>query len=182
MVGNEIIVNPGIAGPRGRLETGIISGTDKPGTCMQLKAATAAVNGNFTFEAFNQNFDGDAAPVIVLLEDSDRGKIYSDAYVTGTLCKLYWPVVGDELNMLVDASLGAIAIGDKFQIDDSTGQLVAATAYVADYATPGLDTEAEVIVAVNLLKNKPALTFQALEAVSDPSADVWVHCRCIRNC
>lgn len=156
MVGNEIIVNPGIAGPRGRLESGIISGTDKPGTCMQLKAATAAVNGQFTWEAYNLAADGDPAPVVVLLEDNMRGKIYSDAYVTATQCFLYWPVVGDELNMLVDDSLGAIAIGDKFSIDDGTGQLIAGAS--------------------------AALTFQALEAVANPSADVWVHCRCIRNC
>ena len=156
MKGNEIIVNPGINGPHGRIEPVIVDGTPKPGTCMQLKAAVAADQGKFTFEVFNLAADGDPAPVVVLLADDMIGKLATDAYVTGTIGDVYWPCIGDELNMLVDASLGAIAIGDKFSIDDGTGKLIAGGA--------------------------GALTFQALEAVADPAADVHVHCRCIRNC
>lgn len=156
MVGNDIIVNPGVAGPHGRIEPSIISGTPKPGTCMQMKAATAAVSGKFTFEVFNLAADGDPAPVAVLLSDDMIGRLVTTAYTTGTLGDIYWPCIGDELNMLVDASLGDIAIGDKFSIDDGTGKLIAGAS--------------------------AALTFQALEAVSNPSADVHVHCRCIRNC
>lgn len=179
MLGNEIIVNPGINGPRGRLESGTVDGTPKPGTCMQLKTATAAVNGQFTWVVYNVASDGQPAPVVVALRDDMRGRLASDAYVTANQIFLYWPVVGDELNMLVDASLGDIAIGDKFQIDDGTGKLVAGFAQ-ADVAAGGVGDAAGIASTIN--DQRRVLTFQALEAVTNPSVDTHVHCRCIANC
>lgn len=180
--GNGIIVNPGINGPRGRLESGIVEGTPKPGTCMEMKAATAAVNGQFTWLVAGtvQVFDGQPMGVVVLLEDDMQGKLVSDAYATATQGFLYWPAVGDELNMRIADPSGNIAVGDKFEIDDGTGVLNRITTQVADYATPGLDTEAELIAAINL--NRRRATFQALEAMTDPGAEALLHCRCIANC
>lgn len=177
--GNEIIVNPGINGPRGRIEPCIVDGTPKPGTCMQIKAATVAVQGKFTFEVYNQASDGQPGPVAVLLADDMRGKLPTDAYVTGTIGEVYWPVVGDELNMLVDASLGDIAVGDKFVIDDGTGKLVAAPAQ-ADVVAGDVGDAASIASVINTERRR--LTFQAMAALANPAADTLLHCRCIANC
>lgn len=182
MQGNEIIVSPGINGPRGLLENGIVSGTPKPGTCMEMKAATANVDGRFTWLVAGtvQVFDGQPMPVVVLLPDSSRGKLATDAYVDGEICFLYWPVVGDRLNMRIANPSGDIAIGDKFEIDDGTGVLNRIATQVADYTTGNLDTEAEIIAAVNL--NRRRAVFEALEAMTDPGAEALLYCRCIANC
>lgn len=118
--------------PRGRFITGIISGTPKPGTVMQLAAATEPVNGNYTYEVYNQAADGNRpqGAIYVLLEDDLQGKTDADAYVSGTLGKLYCPLPGDELRMLLANIAGTgdtFAIGDKLIVDDGTGKLVATT-------------------------------------------------------
>lgn len=127
--GNEIIVS---AEPMGRFIEGIVSGTPKPGTCMQIKAATAADgNGRFTWEVYNTSADGEQRLVAVLLPDVLRGKTATDAYASGDRCFLYCPVAGEELNMLVtDVDTGTadtFAIGDLLMIDDGTGKLVDTT-------------------------------------------------------
>ena len=126
--GNEIIVS---AEPMGRFIEGIVYGTPKPGTCMQIKAATAAVNGRFTWEVFNSDADGDQRLVAVLLPDQLQGKLATDAYTSGDRCFLYCPIAGEELNMLVtDVDTGTadtFAIGDLLMIDDGTGKLVDTT-------------------------------------------------------
>lgn len=174
--GNEIVINPEADG---RIEPCIVYGTPKPGTCMQIKAATAAVNGSFTFEVYNTASDGQPGPVIVLLPDSNRGKLTTDAYVSGELGEVYWPEVGDELNMLVDASNGDIAIGDKFVIDDGTGKLVAAPTQ-ADVAAGDVGSAAAIASVINDQRRR--LAFQAMAALSNPSSDTLLHCRCIANC
>lgn len=145
--GNEIIVS---AEPQGRFIEGIVSGTPKPGTVMQLTAATAAVGGRFTWEVYNAAADGNQRLIAVLLPDVLRGKIATDAYVNGERCFLYCPIAGEELNMLI-ADVGGtgddFAIGDLLMVDDGTGKLVATT------GTP---------------ESEP---FFILEAVTDPTAD-----------
>src|SRR3990172_2324427 len=88
---------------RGRKFGGIIDGTPKPGTVMQVKAATEPVNGKYTWEVYNQAADGNMpqGPITVLLEDYLQGKTISDAYVSGTLGNLYCPLAGDMLLMLM---------------------------------------------------------------------------------
>lgn len=126
MKGNEIILSND---PRGRFLEGIVSGTPKPGTIMQLQAGTEPVGGRHTWEVFNQASDGTVALIAVLLPDALQGKLATDAYVSGTRCFLYCPVAGEELNVLVaHAGTGtgdAIAIGDRFMVDDGTGLLIA---------------------------------------------------------
>ena len=125
--GNEIIVS---AEPRGVHKEGIISGTPKPGTVMQIKAATEPVNGRHTWEVFNGAADGERVTVAVLLPDWGLGKIATDAYVTGSRGYLYVPAAGEELNMLVSNISGtgdSFAIGDTMIVDDTTGKLVATT-------------------------------------------------------
>lgn len=126
--GNEIIVS---AEPMGRFLEGIVSGTPKPGTCMQIKAATEPKGGRFTWEVFNADADGNQRLVAVLLPDALQGKTATDAYADGDRCFLYCPAAGEELNMLVtDVNTGtsdAFAIGDLLIIDDGTGKLIDTT-------------------------------------------------------
>lgn len=156
MKGNEILIS---AEPNGRFLEGIVYGTPKPGTCMQIKAATEMVNGRFTWEVFNADADGNQRLVAVLLPDALQGKLYSDAYVSGTRCFLYCPLPGDELNMLVtDVDTGtsdSFAIGDLLMIDDGTGKLIDTTG----------SPESE--------------SFICLETYADPTStqtDFWLHC------
>lgn len=175
--GNEIVVTPGPQGPRGRFFEGIIDGTPKPGTMLQVKTNVEPVNGHFTFEVVNRSIDGQRGPTIVLLPDQLQGKTALDAYADGDICFLYMPANGDELNMLISADNGALQIGDQLMVDDDTGLLLKLTAHVADYATPGLDTEGELITAINLLKNRPqAAPFTVLETTTDPSAAKLLRC------
>ena len=153
MVGNEIIVS---SEPRGRFTEGVISGTPKPGTCMQVQAGTAMVGGRFTYEVYNADADGDQRTVWVLLPDRLQGKLHTDAYVSGTRGFLYAPAHGEELNMLV-ANISGTAddhtIGEIMMIDDGTGKLVTTTGSPENEA------------------------FQLLEAATDPTEDAWLLCQ-----
>lgn len=150
--GKEIIVS---ADPKGVFLEGIISGTPKPGTCMQVKAATAMVGGRFTYEIYAPGTDGDQRPVIVLLPDSLQGRLATDAYVTGTRGFLYCPAPGEELNMLMLDIAGTAddhAIGDILMIDSGTGQLIITT------GSPEMES------------------FICLETAVDPAADALLLC------
>ena len=96
---------------------------------MQVKAGVDPVNGRPTWEVYDQASDGTVALVAVLLPDDLQGKGIDDAYVTATRCFLYAPIAGEELMMRVSApgtgTGNAIAVGDRFMIDDGTGNLVA---------------------------------------------------------
>lgn len=142
------------ADPKGVFLEGIISGTPKPGTCMQIKAATEPVGGRHTWEVFNGAADGEQTLVAVLLEDSLQGKTITDAYVSGDRCFLYVPVPGEELQVLLQDVAGTgddHAIGDKLIIDDGTGKLIATT------GTPEMEP------------------FIVLETITDPTADTLCH-------
>lgn len=140
--------------PAGRFLEGIISGTPKPGTMMQVQAGTAAVNGRMTWEVFNGAADGERTLVAILIEDSLQGKTVDDAFVTGTQGRLYCPIPGDELQVLhnnVSGTADDVAIGDKLIVDDGTGKFNVTT------GSP---------------ESEP---FIALEAKVDPTADSLVH-------
>ena len=164
MKGNQILVTDN---PRGRQIEGIIAGTPKPGTVMQIVRGTAADgSGRHTWEPYGTTAasgnegvaaDGDKRVIAVLLEDLEQGKTYNDAYVTGTRCFLYFPAMGEELNMLVENQTGTgsnddYGVGDLLQVDDGTGKLIQT------------DSNAE---------SEP---FQILEAAADVAADAhyWV--------
>ena len=102
------------------------------GTVMQLKAATEPVNGRYTYEVYNRDADGNRpqGALWVLLEDDIQGKTVDDAYVNATTGKLYAPLPGDELQMLVSNIAGtgdSFAIGDLLIINDGDGELIATT-------------------------------------------------------
>lgn len=149
--GNEIVVS---SEPAGKFKEGIISGTPKPGTCMQLKANVAPIGGRFTYEVYNPGADGEQREVLVLLADQLQGKTATDAYVDGQRGFLYAPAAGDELNMIV-ANISGTAddhtIGEMLMIDNGTGKLVVTT------GSPEMES------------------FQLLEAITDPTVDTLAH-------
>jgi hypothetical protein len=152
--GSEIIVS---ANPQGKFLEGYVSGTPKPGTIMQIKAATAAVEGRFTWEAFNRNADGDFGICAVLLPDSLQGAPVDTAYVSGARCFLYVPLPGEEMNVLkldVAGTADDFAIGDYLMVDDGTGKVLATTGPTGAVWQP----------------------FICLETVTDPTADQLVYC------
>ena len=156
--GNSIIVT---AEPRGRRKWVKIDGTPKPGTIMTPKPATAIdANGNIEMEPAGTSAgimaaDGDRIPVAVLLEDSRQGKTVSDAYVDADLGEVYYPLPGEELNVLFLNQSGTaddVINGTTLLIvDDGTGQVIPTT------GTP---------------ESEP---FLALESITDPTADQLVH-------
>jgi hypothetical protein len=151
--GNTILID---LEPRGKFTEGYISGTPKPGTCMTIKAGIAMDGtGRFTWEVFNSGADSDRNIVAVLLEDKLQGKLMTDAYADGDRGRLYFPVPGEELNLLkgdVAGTADDFAVGDKLIIDEDTGKVIATT------GSPEMEP------------------FICLEAVVDPTADQLVWC------
>lgn len=172
-LGNEIIVS---SAPRGKFLEGTCSGALKPGTCVQRTSAEP-VNGEHTFAVVAPTNSGWRKNIIVVLPDSMRGILATGAYASGDHGFFYEPAKGDELNMLVAAANGALVIGDALIPVTGTGELLKVTAPAADYTTGGLDTEAELIAAINALKNATqSAPFEVLATTADPSAATLVHC------
>lgn len=150
---NTIIVSPA---PAGRFKSVIIDGTPKPGTVLQLKAGVAPVNGVLTYEVYDRGADGDRpqGAVAILPEDRLQGRTIYDAYESGQLAEVYFPVPGDEFLMLLQDVGGTgdtRAVGDIYVIDNGTGTLIPTA------STP--ETEA----------------FVLLENLAAPTADVLGH-------
>ncbi len=150
--GNDILLND--IEPKGVYKEGIISGTPKPGTVMQVKAATEPINGRPTWEVYNADSDGDRRMIAVLLPDRLQGKLASEAYVSGEHGFLYVPQAGEELNMLVAAAGtgtgDSIAIGDMLMVDDGTGILLAESSPQAE-PFQCLETIADLVAAGSLV-------------------------------
>ncbi len=154
----------------GKFFEGIISGTPKPGTIMEMTTA-APVNGVFTYQV-SSRASGAKGPIWVLLGDKLQGKLEvgallgtalgaspGDAYVTGTRGFLYAPEMGDELNLLVASVAGTaddVAIGDLFGVQTATGKLIANSSYTS-------------------------APFQALETITDPVTDYMLWTRYLGN-
>lgn len=152
--GTEIIVS---SEPRGVFKECIVSGTPKPGTVMQIKAATEPVGGAFTYEAYDRAYDAMPSPIAVLLPDRLQGKLETEAYTSGDRGFLYFPVAGEELNMIIENVAGTAddyAIGDLLEVNDGTGKL-------QDASTSTL--------------NNRAAPFTVLETITDPTADYLAH-------
>ena len=161
MKGTRIIVS---SPPRGVFEDVIVVGTPKPGTVMEIVPAVEPVGGVFRYAVYGTqaasgglyvSADGDRKCIAVLLEKDDEGQTYNDAYVTLQRGRIYFPIAGEQLNMLFANLSGtdSTAIGDEFMVDDGTGKLIDA------------DNDAE------------AHPFTCLETGTAMSADEWRWCR-----
>lgn len=151
MIGNTIIIS---ADPQGKFLEGIVSGTPKPGTVLEILTYFTA-GRRHTWRAFQPGTDGQRRVIAVLLEDSFQGKLYSDAYVTGTRCRMYVPLAGEELNMLIADVAGTGDVhtaGDTMIVQSSTGKLIVTT------GTP---------------QSEP---FRLQEGEAAPTADTWLAC------
>jgi hypothetical protein len=147
--GQEIIVS---SEPRGVFDEGVIDDTSKPGTLMEMVPNAAFVGGRPTWRA-SSHAAGAKGPVVVLLPDQLQGKTATDAYVAGTRCFLYWPVAGENLNLLLGDVAGTgdiVTQGDLFG-STTTGKIIRNSSYTS-------------------------APFQAMESLAAATADalVWV--------
>lgn len=164
MQGTRILVT---SKPRGVFEDVYIAvgRTPKPGVCMEIDPTVAHVGGVFTYQEYGVmaassgqyiTADGNRKAIAILLEKDQENKIYSDSYVAGDLGRIYWPVMGEQFNMLfedVGGTADDFIIGEEVMVDDGTGMLLTATSSVE------------------------AHPFTVLEVVADPVADHWTWCR-----
>jgi len=162
MKGTRIII---ASEPRGVFEEITVVGTPKPGTVMEIKPSTAAVQNRFSYQVYGTQAyssgqyvdnDGDRKCIAVLVEKDHEGGTYDDAYADGDLGQIYYPLPGEQLNMLVADESGTgddHVIGQEMMVKDGTGTLIIA------------DTDAE------------AHPFTLLEAATDPTADALTWCR-----
>ena len=163
MKGTRILVT---SKPRGVYEDIVVTGTPKPGTCMEITPSTEPIGGVFNYSAYGVTAassgqyvaaDGDKKAIAILLEDDAQAKTYNDAYVTGTRGRVYYPAMGEQFNMLfqdVSGTSDSFIIGQEMMVDNGTGKLISA------------DSDAE------------AHPFTLLETVATaPTADHWKWCR-----
>ena len=153
--GNSILVT---GEPKGVYLDGIVSGTPKPGTLMEL-TSTAAVGGRFTYQVYQPGTDGEQRAVIILLDNDLLGVPATTAYATGDRAKFYCPLPGEEVNVLAKniggtatGSGDSFAIADLLTVDTGTGKVIATT------GTPEMEP------------------FQVLETVAEITTDTLVHC------
>lgn len=125
--GNKIVV---AAEPMGRFLDVIVDGTPKPGTMMELTPATEPVNGRPHIRVYQPGTDGDQRPVMILCEDELQGVANSVAYVDGYYGRVYFPAMGEEINVLLKDVTGTgdtHAIGELLIADTGTGKFIATT-------------------------------------------------------
>lgn len=118
MRGNEILLS---ADPKGRFIEGIITDTSKPGTILEIVPGSTLLNGRHKWRA-SSLAQGRPRAIAVLLEDHLQGKGPTDAYVANTQCFIYFPISGDEMNMLVDI----VGTGTGATVGSSVGELLEA--------------------------------------------------------
>lgn len=129
MKGSQILIN-GVQ-PNGRFVAGIISGTPLPGMAMEMVPATEPIGGLFTYRAVSSQ--GVKENYFILLEDENQGCNVLTPMISGQVVRLYVPISGDELNLLVESESGTghhYAIGDNLIVDNN-GKFILTT------GTPG---------------------------------------------
>jgi len=146
--GNKIVA---AAEPLGRFLDVIVDGTPKPGTLMEITPATEPVNGRLHVRVFQRGTDGQRTPIMILCEDELQGVAATVAYVDGYYGRVYYPAMGEEINILLKDVAGTAdthAIGEFLIHDSGTGLFIATT------GSP---------------QSEP---FELIETVTAPSADV----------
>ena len=125
--GNKVIISND---PKGVFLSGIVVGTPKPGTVMEI-ATPFYQGGLHSYQVYQPGTDGlRNRAVIVLLEDDLQGLTLDDAATTLTLRQFYVPAAGEELNMLfanVSGTADDHAVGEVLIVDTGTGKLIATT-------------------------------------------------------
>jgi hypothetical protein len=114
MQGNEILLTPDA---KGAYVEGVISGTPLPGSLMEVVPGQARIGTQLTYRAFS-GVSGGQSQGFILLPDQLLGAGPLTAYADGSRCRMYVPLPGDELNVLVGQVSGtgaAVAIGDQLE-------------------------------------------------------------------
>jgi hypothetical protein len=127
MRGTQIIVS---ADPKGKYVEGIISGTPKPGTMMEVLAGTAPQGGRFTYQVFQPGTNGQRRTIYILLDDPLQGFVPGVAYVSGSRGFMYVPEEGDEMNILLKdiAGTGDVhSMGETVIAETGSGKFIATT-------------------------------------------------------
>jgi hypothetical protein len=126
--GNEIIIT---VAPRGIFLEGYVNAALKPGTVVQPDVSEGiGDDGRLDWEAYDPGIaqNGARRLIAVLLPDQLKGKLATDAYVSGDRCFIYVPIAGEELNMLVTNLAGTAddhSLGDLLMVGQGTGTLLA---------------------------------------------------------
>ena len=169
-LGNKIIVSDR---PQGIKREGILSDTNssapKPGVVMEITRTVSPVNGAFEWDVFGADAasgdngvaaDGDRRMLAILLPDYLQGQAVDTAYVASTATVatrifLYFPIMGEELNMIFENISGTgadqdIAIGDILSVDNGTGKLLVSTGQSEPFMAleAQTDVEADVLTRV----------------------------------
>jgi len=115
--------------PMGRFLEGILNTACYPGTNMEVDAAVEPIGGKHTWQASSLT-TGQRQLLAILLENEMVGKTCSDQIADEQKIRMYCPIPGDELLVLVSASGtgtgDAQAIGDIL-IRASGGTFIATT-------------------------------------------------------
>ena len=125
--GNKIVA---AAQPKGRWLDVIVDGTPKPGTLMEITPATEPVNGRPHVRVYQPGTDGDRRAVMILCEDELQGVPATTAYTDGYMGRVYFPAMGEEINVLAKNIAGTgdlFAIGDLLIPDTGTGLFIVTT-------------------------------------------------------
>lgn len=120
------------AAPMGRFLEGILNTACYPGTSMEVDAAVEPVGGKHTWQASSLT-NGYRQLIAILLENEMVGKTCADQIADEQKIRMYCPIPGDELLVLVSASGtgtgDAQAIGDLL-IRANGGTFIATTGTV----------------------------------------------------
>ena len=123
------------ADPKGTFLEGVISGTPKPGTMVEMVPSTGAFfsGGRHQYRAATPGSNGKRGLVAILLPDMLQGKLITDAYVDGTRCFIYCPIAGEELNILLADVAGTgddHTVGERLMVQNGTGKFLVVTGTV----------------------------------------------------
>jgi hypothetical protein len=151
MKGNKIVLSDK---PRGVQMECTLNGALKPGTLVQIDTSAGMDdNGRVTVEPVDITADGDSFTVAVLDAMFEWGQLATEAYADGAPGRIYFPVFGERLNVLladVSGTGDAHTFGAKYGVEDGTGKLLVNSSF--DY-----------------------LPFQILEDLSALTADALGH-------
>ncbi len=151
--GNRIVVT---GEPLGVFLEGTIRTAALPGIMCQIDVSEATVGGRFQWEPYDADVDAQMGLVAILMPNPLGTGIATTAYTAGDRCRLYCPLPGEEMNVLLEDVAGTaddFVVGDRLIVDDGTGKFLATTGTAADKSEP----------------------FMVLEAITDPTADTLVH-------
>lgn len=155
--------------PQGTFRDVIISGTPVPGTILEMTTAPE-VQGKQTY-GLPARASGAKGVIWVYCPDELQGAVgvgatltpggnaVGDAAVSGTIGRIYAPVMGEDLNLCVASVAGTaddVAIGDLFGVQTATGKLLANSSFTS-------------------------APFQSLEVITDPTTDYMLCVRYLGN-